>query len=101
MPTQTVARRGERPTVEPLRRARPSGCAAPVLDEQPTAIGRWLATVVGRGHPIRTFLTGIAVSFASIAAVSILLGLLLTKVILRDGGIGSADESLVRFLSHH
>ena len=33
--------------------------------------------------------------------MSILLGLLVTRVIVRDGGIDSADESLVRFLSHH
>jgi undecaprenyl-diphosphatase len=75
--------------------------AAPVLDEEPGGAGRRLATIVGEGHPLRTFFTGIALSFVSIATVSILLGLLVTRVIVRHGGIDDADESLVRFLAHH
>lgn len=88
-PVATVARRDER------------GSAAPVLDEEPGSARRRLAAIVGHGHPLPTFLTGIALSFVSIATVSILLGLLVTKVILRHGGIDATDESLVRFLAHH
>ena len=101
MPTETIARRDKRPAVGALQGAHPLSCAAPVLDEEPNGAGRRLATVVGPGHPVRTFFTGIALSFVSIATVSILLGLLVTRVLVRDGGIASADESLVRFLSHH
>ena len=101
MPTETVARRDKRPAVGTLQGAHPLRCAAPVLDEEPNGAGRRLAAIVGHGHPVRTFLTGVALSFVSIATVSILLGLLVTRVIVRDGGIDSADESLVRFLSHH
>jgi membrane-associated phospholipid phosphatase len=54
-----------------------------------------------QGHPVRTFLTGVVLSFFSIAALSILLGLLVTRVILPYGGIGGVDESFVRVLSHH
>jgi membrane-associated phospholipid phosphatase len=57
--------------------------------------------IAGRDHPVRTFLTGVVLSFFLIAALSILLGLLLTRVILPYGGIDGADESLVRVLSHH
>ena len=99
--TGILALRDRQPTVGTLDGAHPSGCAAPVLDEAPNGAGRRLAAIVGRGHPVRTFLAGIALSFVSIAAVSILLGLLVTRVIVRNGGIESADESLVRFLAHH
>jgi len=36
----------------------------------------WLVATGGRGHPVRTFLTGVVLSFFSIAALSTLLGLL-------------------------
>ena len=101
MPTETVPRRDQRAAVGTLQGAHPLCCAAPVLDEEPNGAGRRLAAIVGYGHPVRTFLTGVAFSFVSIATVSILLGLLVTRVIGRDGGIDGADESLVRFLSHH
>ena len=101
MPVETVVHRNERPAVGTLQDAHPLGCAAPVLDEEPNGAGRRLATIVGHGRPVRTFLTGVAAAFVSIATMSILLGLLVTRVIVRDGGIGDADGSLVGFLSHH
>ena len=101
MPAGTVARGDTRPAVGTLQDTHPRRGAAPVLDEEPSGAGRRLAAIVGHGHPLRTFLTGVALSFASIATVSILLGLLVTRVVVRHGGIGGADESLVRFLSHH
>jgi membrane-associated phospholipid phosphatase len=101
MPTETVARRDTRPGVGTFQGADPHRCAAPVLDEDPNGAGLRLAAVVGHGHPVRTFLTGVAVAFVSIATVSILLGLFVTRVIGGSGGIDGADESFARFLSHH
>jgi undecaprenyl-diphosphatase len=101
MATETIARREKRPAVRTLQGAHAPSCAAPVLDDEPNAVGRRLAAIVGPGHPVRVFLTGVVLSFVSIAGVSILLGLLVTRVIVRYGGIDSADESLVGFLSHH
>jgi undecaprenyl-diphosphatase len=101
MPVETVVHRDERPAVGTLQDAHPLGCAAPVLDEEPRGAGLWLAAIVGHGHPLRTFLTGVALSFVSIATLSILLGLLVTRVIVRHGGIDGTDESLVRFLADH
>ena len=103
MATETAARRHTHPAVGAGRvSAGPFGCAAPVLDEEPNGVGRRLAAiVVSGGHPVGTFLAGVVLSFVSIAGVSILLGLLVTRVIVRDGGVESADEGLVRFLSHH
>jgi len=101
MSTEIIAFRKKHPIVEAVEGRQPSGCAAPVLDEEPNGVGRWLVASIGRGHPVRTFLVGVFLSFVSVAGLSILLGLLVTRVIVRDGGIGGADESLVRVLSHH
>ena len=101
MSTETIAPRDKRPAVGTLHGAHSPNCAAPVLDGEPNAVGRRLAAIVGPGHPVRAFAAGVALSFVAIAGMSILLGLLVTRVILRDGGIDSADESLVLFLSHH
>jgi undecaprenyl-diphosphatase len=101
MPVATVADRDKRSAVDTLHDARALGCAAPVLDDEPSGAGRRLAAIVGHGHPLRAYLTGVALTFVSIATVSILLGLLVTRVILGHGGIDGTDESLVRFLAHH
>lgn len=73
----------------------------PVLDAEPSIAGRRLSWLVLPGHPVWTFVLGVVVSFVTIAGLSILLGLLLTKVILTSGSVSNDDESLVRFLSHH
>ena len=101
MSTETIAPRDKRPAAGTLHGAHSPNCAAPVLDGEPNAVGRRLAAIVGPGHPVRAFAAGVALSFVAIAGMSILLGLLVTRVIVRDGGIDSADESLVLFLSHH
>ena len=93
MPAETIARPDKRPAVVMVSGAHAPSCAAPVLDEEPNAVGRRLAAIVGPGHPVRTFLTGVGLSFLLIAGLSILLGLLVTRVILQDGGIDSGDEA--------
>ena len=50
---------------------------------------------------MRTFLTGIVVAYVAVAGLSILLGLLVTRVILADEGIASNDRSVVGFLVDH
>lgn len=79
----------------------PDPLSFPVLDAEPGAAGRRLSTLAGEGHPVWTFVLGVALSFAAIAGLSILLGLLITDVVIKSGGIADADGSLVRFLSHH
>lgn len=96
-----IAVRKNHPTVGAAHHAERSRASAPVLDEEPNVLGRWLVAIVGAGHPVRAFLTGVILSFLSVAGLSIVLGLLVTRVIVRDGGIGGADESFVRELSHH
>jgi len=73
----------------------------PILDDEPSAVGRRLARLPGAGHPVWTYICGVLISFAFIAGLSIVLGLLLTHVVLRSHGIAADDESLVRTLARH
>jgi membrane-associated phospholipid phosphatase len=74
---------------------------APILDPGGAASARRLAVFAVPGHPVRTFLAGIVVAYVAVAGLSILLGLLVTRVILADESIATDDESVVGFLSHH
>jgi membrane-associated phospholipid phosphatase len=80
---------------------RPPPSMAPVLDLGRGPAVRLLAALAGTGHPVRTFLTGIVVAYVAVAGLSILLGLLVTRVLLSDEGIASNDEGVVEFLSDH
>jgi undecaprenyl-diphosphatase len=73
----------------------------PVLDREPGALGRWLSRLPGEGHPVWTFVLGIVFSLASIACLSILAGLLVTRVLLHVHGVASDDEWLASFLARH
>ncbi len=72
--------------------------AFPVLDREPGPLGRLLARVPGEGHPVWTYVIGVLLSFAAIACLSILAGLLVTHVLLHVHGVASDDEWLARFL---
>jgi len=74
---------------------------APVLDPSRGSAVRRLAALITAGHPVPVFLTGIVVAYVAVAGLSILLGLLVTRVILADGAIASGDESVVGFLAQH
>jgi undecaprenyl-diphosphatase len=73
----------------------------PVLDREPGRLGRRIATLPGEGHPVWTYVCGILLSFATIAGLSILAGLLLTRALLHIHGIAAEDESVVRFFARH
>jgi membrane-associated phospholipid phosphatase len=73
----------------------------PVLDKQPGPVGRRLAVLPGAGHPVWTYLCGILIAFAVIAGVSIVTGLIVTRVLLHIHGVANEDERLVSFLAHH
>jgi membrane-associated phospholipid phosphatase len=76
------------------------GSAAPVLDGS-SATASLLVRVAGATHPVRVFALGVVLAYAAIAGLSILLGLLVTRVLITNGPVARADEALVRFLSHH
>jgi undecaprenyl-diphosphatase len=51
-------------------------------------------------HPAAVFFAAALAGFAVLASLAILLGLLVTDVLLRTGGIGRADESVVESIVH-
>jgi undecaprenyl-diphosphatase len=60
-----------------------------------------LAALPGKGHPVWTYVCGIVLALATIAGLSILLGLLVTRVLLHVHGVAHDDEALVSFLARH
>jgi undecaprenyl-diphosphatase len=92
IPTRTHARA--------QNRRRPD-LAFPVLDREPGALGRRLAALPGEGHPVWTYLCGIALSVAAIAGLSIVAGLVVTRGLLHVHGIAHDDEAFVAFLARH
>lgn len=78
-----------------------SASLAPVLEDDTGPLPQRLARLAGTGHPVRTFLLGIALAYVVIAGLSILLGLLVTHVLVQSHGIASADESAIRFFVRH
>ncbi len=56
---------------------------------------------VGEGHPTLVFLGGMLAAIALISAVSIALGVLVTRVILHIGGTGAWDEHVNAWLAAH
>lgn len=78
-----------------------SQLSVPVLDAKPRRAGTRLAGLPVGGHPVWTYVCGVLVSFALIAALSIATGLLVTHVVLRAHGVAGDDEWLVQFLARH
>ena len=73
----------------------------PLLDREPGRVGRRLAALPGEGHPVWTYVCGVLLAFAAIAGLSILLGLLVTRVVLHIHGVSHDDEALISFLARH
>jgi membrane-associated phospholipid phosphatase len=74
--------------------------APPVLDGG-GRLEAYLVDFSGRRHPVRTFVLGVASTYVALAALSILLGLLVTHVLVASGWLASADESVVAGLVRH
>ena len=81
--------------------SRESLLSFPVLDREPGRVGRRLAALPGEGHPVLTYLCGVLLAFAAIAGLSILVGLLVTRVVLHVHGVAHDDEALISFLARH
>jgi undecaprenyl-diphosphatase len=60
-----------------------------------------LARLTGCVHPARTFFVGVGLAYAAVAGLSILFGLLVTRVLIANGTIAGDDGGFVRVLSHH
>ena len=77
------------------RSERRAGWAVPVLDARPGGRAERFAGVLHGRHPAAVFLAALLTGFAILAAVAIGLGLLVTDVLVRTGGIAATDESAV------
>ena len=73
----------------------------PVLDREAGPVGRRLSSLAGEGHPVWMYVLGVLLSFAAIACLSILTGLLVTRVLLHVHGVASDDEWLANFFARH
>ena len=76
----------------------PQVSAAPILTPAPDGPAERLAGRMQGRHPALVFLAALLLGFAVVAVVSIAVGALVTDVIVKSNGIGSADESFVRDL---
>jgi membrane-associated phospholipid phosphatase len=100
MPLETLVSSDYSPASARHARGRPT-LDVPALDKEPGRLGRRLATLPGEGHPVWTYICGILISFAVIAGLSIVAGLVVTRALLHVHGVAGDDESLVRFLARH
>jgi membrane-associated phospholipid phosphatase len=73
----------------------------PVLEAQPGAAPARFAARLSGHHPVVVFLSAIFSGLAIVAALSIGLGLLITKVVVHAWGIGAADERVEVWLAGH
>jgi undecaprenyl-diphosphatase len=72
----------------------------PVLQPR-RGLAERLGVRTGYGHPVVVFVAGMLASLAMISAVSIVLGLLVTRVILHIGGVAHWDEHVNVWLAAH
>jgi membrane-associated phospholipid phosphatase len=73
---------------------------APVLDPMPGGLPARIAERLG-WHPAATFAGAMIAGFAAISLCSIVIGLLVTEIVLKSGGIMAADEWLPDWLAAH
>ena len=73
----------------------------PVLDQKPGRLGGRLAALPGNDHPVWTYVLGILFAVVAIASLSIVAGLLVTRVLLHVHGVAADDERFIGFLAHH
>jgi len=88
-------------TTEPTARAmeeRRDGSWAPLLEPTSGGTAERFATAISPGHPIRVFLAAILSGYAVLLGLTIALGFLLTRVILKIDGVAAWDERVSRAL---
>ncbi len=82
--------------VEGRRDVREDRWAQTALRARPGGPAERFADLVGPKHPVAVFFLALVSAFAALAALSVLLGILVTEVLLHIGGFASTDESAIR-----
>jgi membrane-associated phospholipid phosphatase len=95
-PTETVRLAAKRGTA-----AARTGADVPVLEARPGGPAERFAERLGDRHPVIVFLSAIIAGYVLLAASTIGLGFLVTKVILSIGGVARADERVEVWLASH
>lgn len=90
-----------RPRSAASRRGGGGLLAFPILDRDAGPLGRWLSRLPGERHPVWTYVLGVLLSFAAIASLSILAGLLVTRVLVPVHAVASDDDWLANFFARH
>ena len=94
-----AARFGSAIEETPVSRAKTSRTGAPLLEAGDDGLAVHFAQAVGETNPIRVFLVAALGGYALLVGLTIAAGFLLTKVILRIGGVAAWDEHLNRRLA--
>src|SRR5690348_9206585 len=100
MPVETIVSSDHAAARARSQRAR-QATAFPVLDKTPGRLGRRLASLAGGRHPVWVYLCGIVISLVVVACLSLVTGLIVTRVLLHVPGVASDDASAVKFLARH
>ena len=89
----------DKPKSEPTARAiedRRDGSWAPMLEPTPGGLAERFATAISPAHPVRVFLAAILSGYAILLALTIAVGFLLTRVLLKIDGFAAFDERVSR-----
>lgn len=70
----------------------------PVLEPRPGGPAERFATLLGDRHPVTAFLAAVVSGYVVLAAVSIVVGLFVTELLLDIGGLRSLDERFPAWL---
>jgi undecaprenyl-diphosphatase len=87
------------PVSEPTAQAiedRRDGSWAPILEPTPGGLAERFAGAVSSGNPVRVFLAAICGGYAILLALTIAVGFLLTRVLLKIDGFAAWDERVSR-----
>jgi membrane-associated phospholipid phosphatase len=75
--------------------------AIPLFEPRPGGPAERFSSAVGDRHPVVAFLLAVVTGYLLLAAASIGLGLVVTDVLLRSGGVARIDERLPEWLAAH
>lgn len=81
-----------------LRAGHPATRQEWVLDASEHGFARWVGGRLSTWHPVTAFLVVMFIGYAALVAMSVALGLLITRVILSSSDVSRADERFVDWL---
>jgi membrane-associated phospholipid phosphatase len=82
-------------------RAVPRRWRIPLLEAKPHGMAERFSARVGVERPIRVFVVAILLGYAALVAMTVALGLALTKLLLPIGGFAAWDEGINEWLANH